>query len=345
MASEAEDNDGGGRGRNTSKGSRRLACPYHRRSPGRYWRGSCNGKGSASIHRLKTHIKEKHDRASGWQQCHRCKARFPEDTIDDHEPCVKQDKPVDYEDGFDSIQLHKLSSKETARKHYPSDEACWNAIFRMLLPDWPATEELPSAHQDHQGQTFTVLQAMIETHKVFRCPEILAEIASGVRQERGEPVVDRIFGGLGERLGLPSILEGRHQDAAVEENTSSPAQDLTAACPSPDDLAMIIPGTGEMSFTQGEDEAETMGTATPCHQSIPDFSGSPSQFLPPDEPWMLMDDSYHGVDDTQGHDSPVPGRSWDVLSSPARNNSDSEGNPDLFSRQWIQLGSIHEYGG
>jgi hypothetical protein len=56
---------------------------------------------------------------------------------------VKRDEPVDYEDGFDAVQLGKLISKEMFPKK-SSDEKCWYAIFKLLFPDWPTTEEIPN---------------------------------------------------------------------------------------------------------------------------------------------------------------------------------------------------------
>lgn len=78
-----------------------------------------------------------------WPRCHTCRDRFPPDDILDHKPCVKRDEPVDYDEGYDPFQYEKLTSKATFPKH-STPEKCWNAIFKVLFPDWPADTATPN---------------------------------------------------------------------------------------------------------------------------------------------------------------------------------------------------------
>ncbi|KAI1273370.1 hypothetical protein F5Y07DRAFT_259472 [Xylaria sp. FL0933] len=129
--------------RHSNSGVRRIACPYHKRNAEKYPDGACNGKGFETIHRLKQHLKKWHSRVLDWQRCHICKVRFPHDGIVGHSPCVQRDKPSDYEEGYDAAQLQKLESKDLLPRR-SSIEKCWYGIFKVLFPDWPQTEEIPS---------------------------------------------------------------------------------------------------------------------------------------------------------------------------------------------------------
>lgn len=78
-----------------------------------------------------------------WDRCHICQTRFPRDEFSDHESCIKREIPTDYDDGYDAVQYTKLISKEMFPSK-SSDETCWYMIFKLLFPDWPENEELPS---------------------------------------------------------------------------------------------------------------------------------------------------------------------------------------------------------
>ncbi|KAI0382575.1 hypothetical protein F5Y04DRAFT_270452 [Hypomontagnella monticulosa] len=187
---------------------RRFACPYHRKNAAKYSSGACNGKGFQDIHRLKSHLKRAHSRVTEWQRCHICKARFAHDAIAAHWPCIRREEPIDYEDGFDAVQLNKLMSKEIFPRK-SSEEQCWYTIFRVLFPDWPKTEEIPSPYQDAQTQIIPShhQQAVAEWGNRFLSLETLNEIRDSIRhgqKPRPPPILERLYGDLRDRLRLPS---------------------------------------------------------------------------------------------------------------------------------------------
>ncbi|KAK4185572.1 hypothetical protein QBC35DRAFT_465492 [Podospora australis] len=292
-------------------------------------------------------LKEKHGHLSSQQQCHLCKVCFLSNTIYGHYPCVEQDGPVDYEAGFDAGQLNELNSPEAALKRSSSAEACWEAIFRILFPDWPQDLEVPSAYQ-----TSTLEQATNEAYEVSRRPDTLAEMETDAAQGGAGQVVDRIFAYIRAKLGFRSIINS--PPAAVEEETPRSIQDPDGFTPpSPMDMDSATPSAQEQSFEHVQGIARPQ-TSLPFSESFSGFYESPSQFLPLEDHWQLVSNRYQatidthdydssaaglnwGAVDTQGYDSPAAGPSLGALSSPAQNGSDDEEDEDssnLFAERW-----------
>ncbi|KAI8629819.1 hypothetical protein F5Y19DRAFT_77450 [Xylariaceae sp. FL1651] len=224
-----EENQGASekRPRHSKSAGRRFACPYHRRNATKYSRGACNGAGFADIHRLKQHLKF-HSRVEDRQRCHICQARFPHDKIAGHGPCVKQDKPTDYEDGFDAVQLNKLKSKDM----FPgrsSEENCWYAIFKVLFPDWPETEDIPSPYQDHQIQAAMPHFRLFinELQQTLMSSETISKIRDSSLHDQGDQRLRETMGRLVEdmesKLGLPPMTKNN------QPNRRSTADLITAS--------------------------------------------------------------------------------------------------------------------
>ncbi|KAM0233281.1 hypothetical protein ACHAPO_007360 [Fusarium lateritium] len=134
------------RPRRSSQNGKRFACPYHKKNRAKFPSGACNGKGFQNIDRLKTHLKDVHDLSADWRRCHICKVRFRRQSLNGHSPCEEKHIGDDYEEGYDLDQAQDLKSDRT-RPSKNSSESCWNAIFRLLFPDWPANQDTPDPYQ------------------------------------------------------------------------------------------------------------------------------------------------------------------------------------------------------
>ncbi|KPM44913.1 hypothetical protein AK830_g1632 [Neonectria ditissima] len=220
------DEEGGGgsekRTRYSNPKGRRFACPYHRKNAMRYHDKSCNGIGFENIHRLKAHLKKIHSRVVDLQRCHICQTRFPHGKIVGHGPCVKREQPTDYEDGYDAVQLEKLTSKEM----FPgrsSEEKCWYAIYRVLFPDWPKTKEIPSPYQEQQSRTVLPLKSFQELRETLTSADTIREImnSSGSGQdERGlREFLEQLLGDWARGLGLYSTTESQDLCRGPEANS------------------------------------------------------------------------------------------------------------------------------
>ncbi|KEZ44894.1 hypothetical protein SAPIO_CDS2233 [Scedosporium apiospermum] len=191
------------RSRRTNSDGRRFACPYHRRNAVKYHTGACNGKGFENIYRLK-----------------------------DHSPCVKRERATDYEEGFDAVQLGKLDSDEM-RVGQTSGEECWYAIFKMLFPDWPENEDMPSPYQDDQNKVTLPYQSWIEFREGLAGSDIINEIMNYIANGRGEQgvreILERRTEELSSRLGLPPMTSRGQAYNALATNLAVIPQPLSAA--------------------------------------------------------------------------------------------------------------------
>ncbi|KAF5004697.1 hypothetical protein FDECE_8808 [Fusarium decemcellulare] len=195
------------RPRRSKPSGRRFACPYHRKNGTRFCSGACNGKGFEDISRLKTHLKQFHDRSRGWRRCHICQTRFPRDKLKGHKPCVERDKPTDYEEGFDIDQAEEPSSNKM-RPSKSSEEDCWKAIFRVLFPDWPKGKDVPSPYQEIQIQAIPAYytQAFQDHYTRMTRPNTIAELRASKSDEEFRQILEQHLGRFESDLRLPSML-------------------------------------------------------------------------------------------------------------------------------------------
>ncbi|KAK4198852.1 hypothetical protein QBC40DRAFT_330363 [Triangularia verruculosa] len=149
----------------------RLVCPYFRKNP-EVFASTPGCRGSfQDINRLRAHIKKCHNQAFRWQRCHICEERFAPNEIKGHQPCIAKDKPSDYERGIDGFQYAELTSLRGG-----TGKECWDAIFRILFPNWPKERQLPDAYESNkstikeainllgQEQVETILLQALEQH-------------------------------------------------------------------------------------------------------------------------------------------------------------------------------------
>ncbi|KEY73045.1 hypothetical protein S7711_06119 [Stachybotrys chartarum IBT 7711] len=211
------------RPRRSHSNGRRLACPYHKRSPTKYSAGACNGKGFQNIYRLKAHLEKVHSRAKNWQRCHICQVQFRLDEIKGHKPCEERKEPTDYEDGFDIFQSNKLGSKQLLAGT-KSDGECWCTIFDVLFPDWPKTREIPSPYQDHQAQAnlADLMRTVVSVHDDLRSPATVDQIMNSQDGSGGGQHIRKVL----ERAYEPLLL--KMNKLLSTTGRESPARELAA---------------------------------------------------------------------------------------------------------------------
>ncbi|KFA69868.1 hypothetical protein S40285_08986 [Stachybotrys chlorohalonatus IBT 40285] len=193
---------------------RRLACPFHKRSPTKYSAGACNGKGFGSIYRLKSQLG---------------KVQFLLDKIKGHKPCEEREEPTDYENGFDNFQFDKLGSKQLFAGT-KSDGECWCTIFDALFPDWPKTSlfgllsmitrEIPfipnsTSDQDHQNQAklADLMRTAVSVRDDLLSSATVDQIMNSQDgRDGGQPILEVLgpaYEPLLERMHILLLMKGR----------------------------------------------------------------------------------------------------------------------------------------
>ncbi|KIL87211.1 hypothetical protein FAVG1_09767 [Fusarium avenaceum] len=200
---ENEEGTPGKKARRLNPNRRRFACPYHKRNESRFSSGECNKTGFTNMYRVKTHVKKSHDRAAGWRRCQICKQRFQRDDFMDHESCERQERPTDYEDGYDQDQAEDLHTR-VLRPSNSSEEDCWKNLFRMLFPDWPENEDVPSPyHEDKLHLLLTHYGQAIQKHcDTIMAPSTISRIMTCQSEDEVRLVLGQLVGDLGSNSGL-----------------------------------------------------------------------------------------------------------------------------------------------
>ncbi|GAW21676.1 hypothetical protein ANO14919_111990 [Xylariales sp. No.14919] len=262
------------RPRRLDPGAKRFACPYHKKNAEKYPSGACNGKGFETIHRLKQHLKV-HSRVKEWQRCHICKARFRHDEIARHPDCVRRDEPSDYEEGYDAVQLQKLESKDLFPSK-SSDEKCWYGIFKVLFPDWPQTEKIPSPYHDNQIQAISshYQQVVRDFGDMMTSPDTIGEIitnAHGQSEQGVLRVLERLFEYLSNRLGVPSTNESGELHRGSGMTSRIVPRQLITTQSNPGATAMAPSIFGEHSHGEGNSQVmgRLMGDNTGTQECLP----------------------------------------------------------------------------
>ncbi|KAM0242826.1 hypothetical protein ACHAP5_007160 [Fusarium lateritium] len=209
---EYEDDDGDTPGKRICRPNpsrRRFACPYHKRNQTKFSSGECNKTGFTNMYRVKTHVKKSHDRATGWRRCHNCQQRFPRDDIRNHTPCERQERPTDYEDGYDQDQAEDLHARGL-RPSNSSEESCWKSLFRMLFPDWPENEDVPSPyHEDKLHLLSTHYGQAIQQHcNMVMAPSTISRIMACQSEDETRQVLGQLIGDLLSNSRLPPTTTG-----------------------------------------------------------------------------------------------------------------------------------------
>ncbi|KAH6962799.1 hypothetical protein DER45DRAFT_601401 [Fusarium avenaceum] len=200
---ENEEGTPGRKARRLDPNRRRFACPYHKRNESRFSSGECNKTGFTNMYRVKTHVKKSHDRATGWRRCQICQQRFQRDDFRDHASCERQERPTDYEDGYDQDQAEDLHTR-VLRPSNSSEESCWKNLFRMLFPDWPENEDVPSPyHEDKLHLLSTHYGQAIQQHcDTIMAPSTISRILTCQSEDEVRLVLGQLVGDLGSNSGL-----------------------------------------------------------------------------------------------------------------------------------------------
>ncbi|KAK5659315.1 hypothetical protein OQA88_1408 [Cercophora sp. LCS_1] len=130
--------------------SKKLACPFDKRSPGKY-AGTCKGPGFPDTHRLIQHLVKHHFLGDGWKHCERCKHSFSREDMTAHanaDVACERRLTIDFEAGFNHDQRQALKSKEMKPKMFESPSRHWEKIFRVVFPDWSSKLPVPSPYYD-----------------------------------------------------------------------------------------------------------------------------------------------------------------------------------------------------
>ncbi|KAK8223877.1 hypothetical protein HDK90DRAFT_106652 [Phyllosticta capitalensis] len=243
----------------TASDTKKLACPYYKKSGGNPKTASCVFPGFSSVSRMKEHLYRTHRRPIA---CPRCCSQFAsQGGLDAHiiQPrrCIQAlNTPV--VDGFGLDQERQLKSKRRM-VGVNTEEDKWRAVYRILFPD---DIEVPSPYSetDFEGSNFSRTIDFSSWEGI--CRDRLPLLVRQTLEETLNREIQAIEESL--RNQLPAIFRSAREQlfsSFMADSVNSIRGQMTVEQDQADQIPHVADSISNLSSTGGNQTTEGFETA------------------------------------------------------------------------------------